>query len=136
MDKAAAEIGAAAGLDLFGSNAGLILKAEDRDDWADCSDAEDATTTCRVLDAQQQQQQQAEAGPSNFRSTVEQQAAYIAQLEEQNLNLQERLFLLEQELQEAKVQRSKAAALEDSTHTCCSEDGDEDDNPRSPSSST
>ena len=83
---------------MFGTNAGLITGGDD-----DSQDEDPYGFELHV------DEHQAEPGdlPANVRQKLEEQSAYICQLEDTNLKLQERVFLLEQQLQrQAKRGRS------------------------------
>lgn len=105
IDSEAAEIGAAAGIDMFGSNTGLIKLAASGeeamlDEDVGYSEEEDDPYGLELEDEEEE-----EAGPSGVggvpagaRQRMDEQAAYICQLEETNLKLQERIYLLEAQL--------------------------------------
>lgn len=95
MDKEAAELGVAAGIDFYGSNFGLITKQETADeDDRDYSETDPEDTHGFALHVDEE----LEALPPLLKLRFQEQEAELAELREENLNLRERLFLLEQEL--------------------------------------
>ncbi|GIL74893.1 hypothetical protein Vretimale_2523 [Volvox reticuliferus] len=111
-DKEAVQLGAAAGLDFLGSFFDDSLSLDIDDDFdmlprngdsenkggvgADAPDADQPPLTY----------DEEASYPPQAKRKLASQAAYIAQLEEQQLTLKERIFLLEQELAEARRQRA------------------------------
>ncbi|GLC47084.1 hypothetical protein PLESTB_000434100 [Pleodorina starrii] len=107
-DKEAVQLAAAAGLDFLGSfyDEGAGAAADDDFHVGDRdSDAEDKGGV--GADAQEAQEpphtlDEEASFPPQAKRKLASQAAYIAQLEEQALNMKERIFLLEQQLAEAQ----------------------------------
>ena len=108
IEKEAAELGKTMGLDLFGTNAGLITKSEGADTEGDGEGCHSGEEDPFGFELQTGDEGEGHV-PTSARARIEEQAAYIQQLEEQNLNLQERLFIAEQQ---AKELRARVAAQE------------------------
>lgn len=99
MDKEAAELGVAAGIDFFGSNDGLITKSDAPDEEErDYSETDPEDTHGFALHVEEE----LAALPPHLRFKFQEQEQHIAELREENLNLRERLFLLEQEMSELR----------------------------------
>ncbi|KAG1658244.1 hypothetical protein FOA52_008504 [Chlamydomonas sp. UWO 241] len=113
IDTEAAEIGAAAGIDMFGSNAGLIrIGSGDHD--AELGDVQPVQSTDEDSDPYGLELEDdgdgGGAGPSarheafvpqGVRKRMDDQGAYICQLEESNLKMREQIYLLEKQLEAA-----------------------------------
>lgn len=122
LDEDAAALGAQ--LDFFGTNEGLITK---RDSPAFSSDNESESdgneSEPEDLHGFQLQIDDDEADrtiPRHIKARLEEQTSYIATLEEENLNLRERIFLLQQQLNEnngvedePQVDHSRVDAVEE-----------------------
>ncbi|EFJ41222.1 hypothetical protein VOLCADRAFT_107766 [Volvox carteri f. nagariensis] len=110
-DKEAVQLAAAAGLDFLGSfydeGATLTfdegLEAGERDD--EVEDRGDTGVDASVAEQPPNTFDEEASFPPQAKRKLASQAAYIAQLEEQQLTLRERIFLLEQQLAEARRQR-------------------------------
>lgn len=124
VDKEAAQLGAAAGFDMLGAHdGGLLLSSSDGPSgggptgWDDEFDGAPSAAAGSMLDQQDQPQElpvPLESAdddlPPQAKFRLDEQAAYIAELEEVNLNLRERLFLLEQQLNEQQQQGKTSPA--------------------------
>lgn len=121
VDKEAAQLGAAAGFDMLGAHdgGGLLLASSDAPDggatgWDDEFNGAPPAAAGPVLDQPQELPVPLESAdddlPPQAKARLDEQAAYIAELEEVNLNLRERLFLLEQQLKEQQQQGKTSPA--------------------------
>eukprot|EP00200_Dunaliella_tertiolecta_P001047 CAMPEP_0202362974 /NCGR_PEP_ID=MMETSP1126-20121109/14953_1 /ASSEMBLY_ACC=CAM_ASM_000457 /TAXON_ID=3047 /ORGANISM="Dunaliella tertiolecta, Strain CCMP1320" /LENGTH=344 /DNA_ID=CAMNT_0048957295 /DNA_START=8 /DNA_END=1042 /DNA_ORIENTATION=+ len=90
VDKEAIEMGAKAGIDLHGTNAGLIGEDED----FNTDEEHDMFDDAHVQGADKDQQ------------------SYIAELEERNMNLQEKVYLLEEQLHSLTSGRAGSAEMQ------------------------
>lgn len=107
VDQEAAELGKLLGIDMSGSNAGLITKSESKTEHVDTEGegGEGASDDDPFGFELHLGVEEGEGPvPASARARIDEQAAYIAHLEEQNMNLQERLFLAEQQAKELQVQ--------------------------------
>lgn len=106
VDKEAADIGKTMGIDMFGSNAGLLVsKEKDKLDSDQEGDAEGGGSDLEDpfgFDLEFGQECEGTV-PASTRARIDEQQAYIAQLEEQNMNLQEKLYLAEQQVRELQA---------------------------------
>eukprot|EP00798_Chlamydomonas_sp_ICE-L_P028459 gene28459-31606_t len=128
VDKEAADIGKTMGIDIFGSNAGLIASkaesdAEGREGDADGSDMDDPFGFELHLGEEVEG-----PVPASARAQIEEQQAYIAQLEEQSLNLQEKLFIAEQQVKDlqAELASRQPSASEELDHRHVYGDSEDD----------
>ena len=90
-------------IDMYGSNAGLISRKDEKEAGESLSDDSDSDPDDMLEFALHQPDVDIpdEQPPHQARLRLEEQAAYIAELEEQNMTLREKLFLLQEELKEA-----------------------------------
>lgn len=93
--------GDATAIDFFGTNQGLITRARESDDDGsgaddDDEDDEDKNTVHPALLGKQHV-------PRQIAQQLQEQASYITQLEDENLNLRERIFILQRQLQELQA---------------------------------
>eukprot|EP00195_Chlamydomonas_chlamydogama_P013519 CAMPEP_0202890332 /NCGR_PEP_ID=MMETSP1392-20130828/778_1 /ASSEMBLY_ACC=CAM_ASM_000868 /TAXON_ID=225041 /ORGANISM="Chlamydomonas chlamydogama, Strain SAG 11-48b" /LENGTH=316 /DNA_ID=CAMNT_0049573881 /DNA_START=29 /DNA_END=979 /DNA_ORIENTATION=+ len=103
MDKEAAEMGAAAGIDMFGSNAGLITTTEvDGDEHGEGNLSDEEQRDPFGFELHVDDENGESSLPAAVRQRMDEQTAYICQLEENNLKLQERVYLLEQQLMQVQ----------------------------------
>jgi hypothetical protein len=99
-------------IDMYGSNAGLISRKDEGDSLSENSDSDPDDMLGYELhmhDAENLDEQL----PQQARLRLEEQAAYIAELEEQNMTLREKLFLLEEELKEVRTRERSPSASPD-----------------------
>jgi hypothetical protein len=101
LDKHVAALGCA--LDVFGSNEGIITRCQSSPSRSGSgtddidNDFEESTLGCELqLDAADEHARV----PQHILREMSQQSAQIALLQEENLNLQERLYLMEQKLKD------------------------------------
>eukprot|EP00798_Chlamydomonas_sp_ICE-L_P017578 gene17578-23903_t len=106
VDQAAADLSKIMGIDIYGSNAGLLgVNSEPESDGdADATDLNDPFGFNLELGGYERTAHV----PASARTQIDEQQAYIAQLEEQNMNLQDRLFIAEQQLQELQARAVRA----------------------------
>jgi hypothetical protein len=115
LNQDAADLGAQ--LDFFGTNEGLVARYSSEDDSSDAEvndseEGEDEQHAWRLRGAAQGGAVSTAAVglPDHIRARLASQAAYIAQLEAENLDLQEKYSLLQHELEEHKAAARTAAA--------------------------
>ena len=114
------------GIDLFGSNAGLITKVEATETEGDGTDGNHSGDEDPFGFELQAGDEGEGPVPASTRALIDEQAAYIQQLEEQNLNLQERLYIAEQQAREL---RTRLEAQEEQHAASHPSEGDEDHSP-------
>jgi len=102
-----AEAGAAAGIDLFGTNEGIIslgsydsMEESTSDDDPDDFFGFDEAEALQRLSTSGNATGEACINDSEMRRKMDEQAAYVCQLEETNLKLQEKIWLLENRVKE------------------------------------
>ncbi|GFR40851.1 hypothetical protein Agub_g1501 [Astrephomene gubernaculifera] len=123
-DKEAVQLAAAAGLDFLGSFYDNACGGDDDLDLPGADSSPEVDISVQEAEAPPHTVDEEANYPPQAKRKLASQAAYIAQLEEQQLTLRERIFLLEQQLSEARRQQRGASP---SGHSVDAYGGSDDD---------
>lgn len=107
IDQEAAMLGEAAGIDFFGTNDGLITKKGGVVD----DDVSDEDPDLEMHGFELHMDDEDDNTDRAAQARIEEQTAYINQLEEENMNLREKIYLFEQEARE--LQQDKKGLKEE-----------------------